>query len=326
MHYRNKKVLIVGDTGVDIIVHYPKFLNKERTNVEYKTPVLVGGGTAANTAVSLQKLDINTSFLGTIGDDQYGKYVVSDFIKEGIDIDNLIIDEKVNTVGVFAFIDEFGERYLWGWPRTEQGYKKLDLEKINYDNILNSSWIHSSGMIMVDDTSSRYGIIEIFKKAYEAGITTSFDLNLRVNNGQLDEGYKQSVLELLKYCNYILGSGEEEFYFLNPQENWVDSAKSFVTDTRTVIARMGSKGSMAITTKDVIVEDSYPVKVCDTVGAGDVYNGGFIAARLMDKDLRESIKLGNAVAAYTVAREGARSSPTMKEVEKFLKQYEGEEH
>ena len=185
MHYRNKKVLIVGDTGVDIIVHYPKFLNKERTNVEYKTPVLVGGGTAANTAVSLQKLDINTSFLGTIGDDQYGKYVVSDFIKEGIDIDNLIIDEKVNTVGVFAFIDEFGERYLWGWPRTEQGYKKLDLEKINYDNILNSSWIHSSGMIMVDDTSSRYGIIEIFKKAYEAGITTSFDLNLRVNNGQL---------------------------------------------------------------------------------------------------------------------------------------------
>lgn len=37
-----KKVVVVGDVNVDIIVPFPKFLNEERTNVEFKTPVLMG--------------------------------------------------------------------------------------------------------------------------------------------------------------------------------------------------------------------------------------------------------------------------------------------
>ena len=44
------KVIVVGDAVVDIIVPYPKFLNEERTRVEYPVPCIQGGGTAANTA------------------------------------------------------------------------------------------------------------------------------------------------------------------------------------------------------------------------------------------------------------------------------------
>lgn len=48
-------VIVIGDANVeDIIVPYPRFLNKERTLVDYPTPELQGGGTSANTAVPLQ--------------------------------------------------------------------------------------------------------------------------------------------------------------------------------------------------------------------------------------------------------------------------------
>jgi fructokinase len=314
-------VVVVGDAGVDIIVHFPKFLNEDRTNVEYKTPFLIGGGTAANTAVSLARLGISTSFIGTIGDDQYGKHVIEDFQHEKINTKNVIVDKDVNTVGVFAFIDEYGERYLWGWPRTEQSFKKLDKNKIDFDMIKRADWIHSSGMAIVDEGSSRDTIIDIFKFAYEAGVTTSFDLNLRVNNGLLDDDYKKAVLEIINHCHYVLGSGDEEFFYLNPKSQWEESAKSFVTESRTIIARMGSKGSVAFTSRETIVEKAYKLNVVDTVGAGDVFNGGFIAAKLCSHDLGESIRIANATAGYTVEMEGARSSPNREQLERFIEKH-----
>ena len=129
------KVLVVGDANVDIIVPYPKFLNEERTRVEYPTPVLQGGGTSANTAVALSRLGIQTAFLGSIGEDQYGKYIREDFRREGVDMTWLIVEPDLNTVGVFAFVDEFGERYLWGWPRVDQAFKIIDESKVDFEKI-----------------------------------------------------------------------------------------------------------------------------------------------------------------------------------------------
>jgi len=316
-----KKVFIVGDANVDIIVPYPKFLNPERTNVKYPTPCMQGGGTAANTAVALGRLKIPVEFLGTLGDDQYGSYVMKDFRDEGVGTKHIIVDEQLHTVGVFAFIDEYGERYLWGWPRTQQAFKVLEEDKVDYTVIKNAAWVHSSGMAMVHNTSARHTILKILKTAKEAGVPTSFDLNLRVNNGELEDDYKEAVMQAMGYCNYILGSGEEEFYYLHPMEDWADSVKYFAAPDRILIARMGKKGSMAVTNVKTITQAAFPVTVSDTVGAGDVYNAGFIAARLQGKALKDCLIQGNAVSGYTVSKKGARSCPDRQQTDTFIKQY-----
>ena len=92
------EVVVIGDVAVDIIVHYPKFLNEGRTLVDYTTPCLVGGGTCANSAVALARLGVDTRFVGTVGDDQYGRYILKDFFKEGVGTDGLIVDAGLNTV------------------------------------------------------------------------------------------------------------------------------------------------------------------------------------------------------------------------------------
>lgn len=313
--------MVVGDAGVDLLVPFPKFIDEKRTNVEYPVPSLQGGGTAANTAVALQKLGVTTDFVGTVGDDQYGHYVSQDFQNEGVGTDGLIVDPELNTVCVFAFIDETGERYLWGWPRVKQAFKEIDLNKVDMNAVRRAAWVHSSGMSLVDNTSSRHAILQILKEAYEAGVPTSFDLNLRVNAGILDEEYKQAVLEAAKYSTYLLGSGDEEFYYLGSNADWRDSAKAFATRERTVIARMGKDGSMAITPEETISELPFPVEVVDKVGAGDVFNAGFIAARLGGLPLRQCLIWGNAVSSYKVNRKGARSTPDAAELEQFFKRF-----
>ncbi|MCL2563704.1 MAG: sugar kinase [Oscillospiraceae bacterium] len=312
----NKKVLVVGDANVDLIVHYPQLNDNGQT--AFQAPVMSGGGTAANTAIALRKLGVAVDFMGTVGDDQYGQYALDEFIASGVGTEPLIIDKALNTVCVFAFIDEHGERYPWAWPQERESFKELNPERILWRAVEEAGWIHSSGMIMPYDTSARKSIVEIFKRAKEHGITTSFDLNLRVQNNELDESYRQTVLALLEYCDYVLGSGKEELYYLNPMPNWRDSAKSFVRQDRVVIARMGAKGSLALTKDTDWEELPFPVEVKDTVGAGDVYNAGFIAARLLGKSLRESIIWGNGVSGYKVARVGSRATPNLEELTLFL--------
>jgi len=316
-----RKVLIVGDANVDIIVPYPKFLNVEKTKIEYPSPCLQGGGTSANTAVALGRLGVETSFLGSIGEDQYGRYIQKDFAKENIDTTQLIVEPELNTVGVFAFIDETGERYLWGWPRVDQAFKVIDKNKVDFKAIMEARWVHSSGMALVYDTSARHTIIEIFKVAFEAGIPTSFDLNLRVDNGNLDPSYQASILEIIKYCSYVFGSAEEEFYYLGESNDWMENARSFVTDSRTIIVRMGKNGSAGLQKDTQVTAPSYPVEVVDTVGAGDVYNAGFILAKLKGSNLEECLKMGNAVAGYSVNQKGARNCPHSNELEEFMKKY-----
>ncbi|HHT88058.1 MAG TPA: carbohydrate kinase family protein [Clostridiales bacterium] len=315
------KVIVVGDAVVDIIVPYPKLLNEERTRVEYPVPCIQGGGTAANTAVALSRLEIPTGFIGTIGDDQYGRYIVRDFKNECIDTEQLIIESDLNTVGVFAFIDETGERYLWGWPRVDQAFKVLDMSKINMETIHNASWIHSSGMAIVHDTSARSSIIRIFKEAYKRGIPTSFDLNLRVDQGSLDEKYKEAVLEVIKYSSYVLGSADEEFRYLGDSEDPIENARAFVNNNRTVIARLGKQGSYGLSVDEEVIAEAFNVEVVDTVGAGDVYNAGFIAAVLQGCSLKDSLIIGNAVSGYTVGQKGARNCPHKDELNVFLKKH-----
>ncbi len=164
-------------------------------------------------------------------------------------------------------------------------------------------------------------MVRIFKTAWEAGIPTSFDLNLRVDDGELDPSYEKVVREIISYSTYVLGSGKDEFDYLGEKGKWLENAKAFVTDRRTVIVRDGGEGSLGLSSEETQKAPAFRVDVVDTVGAGDVYNAGFIAARLQGKSLYESLVMGNAVSGYTVSRKGSRNCPHLQELEEFLEKH-----
>ncbi|MFU0558941.1 carbohydrate kinase family protein [Gardnerella vaginalis] len=314
-------VIVVGDANVDIIVPYPRFLDEQRTIVKYPDISIQGGGTSANTAVALSRLAVNTSFVGSIGKDQYGRFVLDDFAKEGVDATYLRTYAELNTVGVFAFVDEFGERYLWGWPRESQSFKVLDLDDCIMNAVRNSDWIHSSGMCLVYNTSARDSITRIFRAAYNCGIPTSFDLNLRVDNGVLNPDFYDALMGIMPYVTHLLGSGPDEFSYLG-DDTWKNNAKDLSVNGRTVIARDGANGSIGFKNSSVISAPPFNVEVVDTIGAGDIYNAGYIKSMLDCSNVERSLLYGNAVAAYSVAHKGARNSPNIDQINEFLLHYD----
>jgi len=102
----------------------------------------------------------------------------------------------------------------------------------------------------------------------------------------------------------------------------VDTAKAaaqhLCAGKRIIVARQGDKGALLVTPQETFQVPAYKTQVVDTLGAGDAFNGGFIAACLAKVDIREAARWGNAVAALKIAQAGARGLPSLKDLQQML--------
>jgi sugar/nucleoside kinase (ribokinase family) len=94
------------------------------------------------------------------------------------------------------------------------------------------------------------------------------------------------------------------------------AARALAGGGRTVVARLGAAGALACAAGgEMVVAQGFAAAMRNPVGAGDAFNGGFVAARVAGLPLGEALRWGNAVGALKVGRQGgARDQPTRDEV------------
>lgn len=312
--------IIIGDACVDITIHLEDLIRESDDIRSPKLkPVLTGGGTSANTAIALSKLGVSTAFLGTVGDDYCGRFICKELQRQNIDTTYTLVS-KSNTVSVFAFIPQNGERVLWGFPREDCAYAQLDLEQIDLDWIKQARWIHASGMAYMMAGSVRETIPTLFRLAWENGIPTSFDLNTRVGRAEdLDPGVREAVEKTIPYVRYLLGSAKDEFYTFWPQKDWKDCVRHFARGGCGAVSRMGSEGAFWVWEGKEGFCPSFRVKVANTTGAGDAFNAGFIAGILQGLPLEEAVLWGSGVAGYKVTGDSAHYTPNLAQLLEFIK-------
>ena len=309
-------VCVLGDPAVDLVIHLPE--EKNGMKVMPQVPHLYPGGSGSNTAVALARLGVQTQFIGTAGEDQYGQLVIDDFRRENVNIDQLFIDPELATVCVFAFVDKDGERFLWGWPLEKQSYKSINFEDINLDRIKQAGWLHTTGLLLLNESSGRLTALKTLEWGSENGVITSFDLNLRVRDLSIELTFQDIVERAIASTKVVLGS-EREFAELHPSLDWQKKVDELLREDKIVVVRRGDQGALLFAEKERIEVPAFPVQIMDTVGAGDVFNAGFIAALLREEDYATALQWGNAVAAYTIKAEGARTSPTFDQMQEFVK-------
>ncbi len=322
MHKRYGKAIIVGDACVDVTVPLKAILatTDGAPKDEELKPKIGGGGTSANTAVSLAKLGVETAFMGTLGADFGGRYIRQEFNDAGIATELTLTDNDSNTVYVFAFIDNRGERKLWAFPREGASYINYDFSAIDPELIKTALWVHASGMTVMFEGNIRKILPQIFKIAHEAGVPTSFDLNTRVSDPKkLDKGIKESILATMPYVRYLLGSAKDEFFSFWPCDDWKESVRHFAENERVVIARMGGEGSLTIRNGIETTQAALKVPVINTTGAGDSFNAGFIAGMLKGLEVEDAVDMAHCVAAYKISHGGARETPNETQLETFRK-------
>ena len=104
---KRKKVICIGEALIDRI--------RNKSNQEF-TDFL--GGAPANVACALRKLKIDSIFIGSLGNDVYGKKFITQFNKLEVNLDFLQLDNDSSTRVVNVDRDQFGDRFFSGFEES----------------------------------------------------------------------------------------------------------------------------------------------------------------------------------------------------------------
>ena len=230
----------------------------------------------------------------------------------GVDVDAVQTAASEPTVMVVVVLPPDRERLIYVWPPRGGAHAHLDVG-VATNAVEDADWVHVSG-ICLRVTPARDAILAAMERAQGRGIPVSLDLNLRLENWGWEEGFRDVAIRAVERADVVLGSAVDEIVPLGDAADLVTAARSLGTRNRLIVARLGADGSMAITDGKVTTASGITVEVVDTVGAGDAFNAGFIAARLDGRPIGEALSWGNAVAASTISQPGARSVPTRPEM------------
>lgn len=305
---------MIGDANVDMEIRLPQ--RAAPPTHANPAPRLFGGGSAANTAAALARLGQACRFVGTVGDDEYGRFAVESLTEAGVDTTALLAKPGAPTVMVLVVVPSDGERLIYVWPPSGGAHSLLTITEAVAASA-NAEWVHVSGLCL-RVTPARDAILAAMEHAKANGVPVSFDLNLRLENWGWDDGFRQVVENAVARADIVMGAAADEIVPLAGIADPIEAASVLAGDDRLVIARRGAAGAFACSRSDVVTSPSFDVAVVDTVGAGDAFNAGFIAAQLRGADIAGALRWGNAVAALAVAQPGARSSPTLEQVAALL--------
>jgi ribokinase len=306
-----KKVDIIGlgEVVVDWVAeisHYPKPDEK----VDAISENLFPGGVTANFLVATARLGGKCGFIGALGDDEYGKFLLNDFRNESVDTSMIIKKSNYSTPVNFIMVVK-GEKSIIQSPKmqsTRLSKNELDETYISTAKVLHTTLIHQ-------DVSE-----EAIKIAKSNDIRVSIDLESQIAK----RGWKKLNNSLLQ-ADILLPNKEGAKIITNcptPEE-----AATFLIEkgVPVVIITMGKKGCLITTKEFQMVIPAYKIDpIVDTTGAGDTFNGAFSVAYWIKKwSLENSCKYANAAAGLKLMKLGARTGmPYKGELIKFLKSKE----
>ncbi|WP_066869234.1 carbohydrate kinase family protein [Clostridium mediterraneense] len=310
----SSKIFCIGELLIDMVCVDNKGL-KDGIKFEKKA-----GGAPANVAAAISKLEGNSYFLGQVGNDFNGKFLVELLNDLNVNTDMLV--EKGTTTMALVGIDKNGERNF-DFLRGSDG--QYSFENINLKEIGNLDIIHFGSATGFLDGELKKTYFKLLDYAKENDIYVSFDPNYRDTLIKEDmlEGFISDCKEYLKFSNFAKLSDEE--LFLITKEKDLDAGVNKLHDlgVSVVSVTLGSKGTYLSINGDKEIIPTIKIKQVDSTGAGDSFVGAVLKqlADIKDKknisreEWRDIILFANKVGAITCTNYGAISSmPTLSEV------------
>lgn len=286
------------------------------------------GGAPCNVLAMLQKLGKKTSFIGKVGNDQFGRMLKETIEAAGIDSGNLIMDEEVHTTLAFVHTYEDGDRdfSFYRNPGADMMLKKDDVQK---GRIEASKIFHFGTLSSTHETcreATRYAI----QCAKDAGVLISFDPNLREPLWNSLKDAKREIAYGLHQADVVKIS-DNELVFMTGEEDYDKAAFTLQEEYQIplLFVTLGKDGSRAYY-KDMCTEVAPYIleDTIETTGAGDTFMG-CVLSKILDydspiEDLEEDqiidmLDFANAAAALITTRRGAlKVMPELDEIEKLI--------
>ncbi len=312
-----KKVFCIGELLIDFVAeNQGKDLSKAR---EFSKKA---GGAPANVSCAISKLGGVSFFIGCVGNDPFGTFLLQILEAEGVDI-SMAKKSEVFTTLAFVSIDEDGER---DFVFSRGADRELSYETTHKSGFTNNILHFGAATALLggplEEAYSRYLFDGITKNAF-----ISFDPNYRADLWKNNEDEFilkcKAFIEKSHLCKFSL----EEAQLLSGKKD-VKEACSVLHDmgTKIIVITLGSEGTWLSTKNYQKTIPSIKVSPVDTTGAGDAFIGCLLQQiakydaldDLMDNEavLTSMVSRANKAGAITTTNFGAiESLPTQQQLD-----------
>jgi ribokinase len=297
-------VISVGDVIIDLISTVDRLPGLDE-EVEIYELEIHGGGASANSAVGLAKLGLKVGFVGAVGNDEFGRFLIQCFNGDNVDRSGLKVVPVPSGLVFGSVIRSTGERALFSY---EGANLALSTSEIDWDYVGRARAILMSGTKLdLAEEVAKYGATRSQRVYYDPGSIT-------VSKGL------QYIRNVISDVN-ILALNKAETNMLFPGFAFEEVAERLLGyGPEMLIIKLGKDGCYVRTETEESRAPAFKVKAVDTTGAGDAFNAAFLYCLLKGFTLSDSAIFSNAAAALKMMRKGARSVATLDEISKFLKE------
>lgn len=300
-------VLVAGDTLVD-------FVPTQATSLGEADYVPRFGGSGANVALALDRLDMPPLFWTRLATDDFGAFLRSHFDESDIPNNLVVTDADARTTLAVVSHDERGDR-SFSFYRDDGADTRLERGEVSNTTLDDVSWVHTTGVTMSVEPS-RTATLELQARA-SARCTVSLDPNWRPEmwNSQYEFGaVLRGALQSIDVVKATPEDLEAAGFVTDDPETLAKKVATY--GPHTVVLTLGNRGALCYGTEDSPVSgmtrhEGYEVDVVDTTGAGDVFLAAFIASLTHGvTDAKFALGLANAAGAIATTDSGAVSALT----------------
>lgn len=295
-------LLVVGEINPDIILRgadiIPAFGQVEKLVEQAELTI---GSSSVITACGAARLGLKVAFVGVVGDDVYGRYLLNAMQERGIDTTHCIIDPTLQTGFSVILAKPDGDRAILTFSGAMTA---LQADQVNRALLKQTHHLHVGSYFLLDQL--RQGLPDLFATARSQGITTSLDTNW-------DPTEQWQADSILPHCDLLLPN-ENEARRLTGCEDLELAVAKLAERVPTLAVKLGAAGGFVQRGEAVVRLRPYPVNIIDTVGAGDSFNAGFLYGFIHQWPLKQSLQLALACGSLsTRAAGGTAAQPTLEE-------------
>jgi sugar/nucleoside kinase (ribokinase family) len=298
-------LLVVGDANPDVVLHgVPRELPFAQRERLMDAGSLVLGGSAAITACGAARLGLRTAFVGRVGNDALGRFVLDALAGRGVDVSGCVVDSDLSTALTVVLVHGEDRAIL-----TAPGcLPSLTIEDVDSALVRAARHVHVSSYFLQPRLAA--GVPGWFAAIREGGGSTSLDTN-DDPSGEWDCGVAAAIAQ----ADVFLPNEAEALALTGRTDGDVVAAcRQLASAARLPVIKCGARGALAWHADGAVTAPGLAVEPVDTVGAGDSFNAGFLAGWLSGHGIRESLRLAAACGSLsTRAMGGTEAQPTMAE-------------
>jgi len=274
------------------------------------------GGDTSNAAIAAARLGARTAYVTRVGNDAFGRRLLALWRDEGVATDGVAVDDDAPT-GVY-FVSHGPQGHEFSYLRAGSAASRMTPASLPRDLLAATRVLHLSAISQAISASACDACFAAIDVARTAGARVAYDTNLRLRLWPLARA-RSVIFETLRVADWALPGLDDALHLFGNADPMriVDACHAF--GCRVVVLKLGPDGCIVSDGETRTRIDGVRVQSVDATGAGDCFDGAFLARMVHGDYPHRAARYANSAAALSTIGYGAVAPlPRAVDVERFI--------